>query len=1256
MQTSNKIKMNVLEDLHKNAKSDLEQLSRVSHRLAMTESTQLEKVLNLLLPRLLSRIGSNNQKTQELSSKYQSNTSDKREMIIVIKSFYEKIHSKLVEMMSHIMKRVRADSNCKLPCESILGLLYDPSTSRAIPLSEIDPFTVNLSLTYLTIGVPRSATEENERLLVGLSTLLAEHSTITNISSLLRKNQIFQIAHLFLRAVESVVSTNNGNNNRGSERNQMISSSKTIPPTLSGTKRQAGIENQDDREVTGIEKVRKLCGSNTAVSAAVYDLLLDVLLYQTTSSAAGNGLPPPGLSSFGKDRLCSGASTIEKTWVAEYATNGRLRDLKLTVLDLIAPCRQWDLFYLSRKVEDGDQAVTLSTARGVSLMVVACGDQHADVSDKANSYLKAYMNSMRSQSNSKNENNNNNNNGGSVMMLDLLGHPIVLASTIMRLILGDVVSDNLFSTKKIEKDSDLQTSLGLFQSDNLDGCSNNGTYQSVIMSTKRRMVAEKTATTNLIFIASRIMDENPKIFSISSKPSSSRIDQVIAGYNAACILGSFVLAVVKKFVGTGVTLSGSSVNSSAGSSSVAAARLLKSCCVRVVPFYEQLRSLQSIEYFSQLNEQLVDDGFLETMLTNFFSVACSIVSVASSSHSGNVSSSSGVEARDAGYITISILARCNLPHVEVLFNRGEKTSHDKLLSSGTATMLFGCLVNETETLKPRVIAALDSLLATYCRIVAKLLTGSVSLEQFSKISGENPWRMQVVPTDEDLSKKRNADNLSKLLQPLLWNAAKTTQPKLSRHAAAKWASKLLKQVDDKNACHLLCFICGDKDEASAALAKDALGLSSQMGDDISLNSNGKDIATPDFVDFIDAVFFDRDVDASKWRPSYWDFSPRGQGAALRFGSMCLLGDLYGNNDEVFGVYLGKIGETLQSFRQSNNGLIRKDKDSIELLDEASISLLFCLKESSFARQTTVRHACKISHGDIAELATTVASSKARRYLASALGCILEDILIWDCSEDASKWVRNTKIDDIVKKCSSKMKTVSSNHCIVNEIHGSAFLGATCIRALRLLEVANKVTMCDELDECFQYSALILKSLGVGLLHQDEVVGNACSTSLAIAFSCDQNDAISLQSHLSEASLGILLHLSMALKKFGNGDFTDSTRAALLAKATGVTLAATTIRASVSIGSARLECVKEMFALLGSSSYKNDPEIMLEVGLGLTQYADAYSPEGSKWTYPTIAKPKEFDDSYANELPPHAQVGIYNPTTYKYNHSQLVDMC
>ena len=56
-----------LEDLTKATISELSTMGRVSHRLAMTEGGEaLEKVLYLLLPRLLSRIGSNHEKTTQL--------------------------------------------------------------------------------------------------------------------------------------------------------------------------------------------------------------------------------------------------------------------------------------------------------------------------------------------------------------------------------------------------------------------------------------------------------------------------------------------------------------------------------------------------------------------------------------------------------------------------------------------------------------------------------------------------------------------------------------------------------------------------------------------------------------------------------------------------------------------------------------------------------------------------------------------------------------------------------------------------------------------------------------------------------------------------------------------------------------------------------------------------------------------------------------------------------------------------------------
>jgi len=109
---------NNLEELRNAATSELSSMGRVSHRLAMTEAgPPLEKVLNLLLPRLLNRIGINHKRTLELKRNHPNETS--------IKAIYDSIHGKVVEMLSHIMKRVRADNQCKLPCEAVLALMYD---------------------------------------------------------------------------------------------------------------------------------------------------------------------------------------------------------------------------------------------------------------------------------------------------------------------------------------------------------------------------------------------------------------------------------------------------------------------------------------------------------------------------------------------------------------------------------------------------------------------------------------------------------------------------------------------------------------------------------------------------------------------------------------------------------------------------------------------------------------------------------------------------------------------------------------------------------------------------------------------------------------------------------------------------------------------------------------------------------------------------------------------------------------------------
>ena len=201
-----------LDELQKSASTDLAQLGRVSHRLAMTDDgPQLEKVLNLLLPRLLNRIGTNRKRTVELSTHRSGDAK-----MTTLRQTYDQIHAKLVEMLSHAMKRVRADAKCRIPCGSVLELLsFDPppTDNPGAPQlrspkgqNDVDAFTLNLSLAFLTLGLSRCTTEEVGALLPGLMQLLGVHRMgVASLTSPARKSQHNQIAHLILRSIEAVV-------------------------------------------------------------------------------------------------------------------------------------------------------------------------------------------------------------------------------------------------------------------------------------------------------------------------------------------------------------------------------------------------------------------------------------------------------------------------------------------------------------------------------------------------------------------------------------------------------------------------------------------------------------------------------------------------------------------------------------------------------------------------------------------------------------------------------------------------------------------------------------------------------------------------------------------------------------------------------------------------------------------------------------------------------------------------------------------
>ena len=170
--------------------------------------------------------------------------------------------------------------------------------------------------------------------------------------------------------------------------------------------------------------------------------------------------------------------------------------------------------------------------------------------------------------------------------------------------------------------------------------------------------------------------------------------------------------------------------------------------------------------------------------------------------------------------------------------------------------------------------------------------------------------------------------------------------------------------------------------------------------------------------------------------------------------------------------------------------------------------------------------------------------------------------------------------------------------------------------------------------------------GDGVLHADDIIGNAFSDALSIALSYASIDAPVLDSRLYKGSIHALNNLSTALRKYGNGDHTDAPRASRVARSAGICLAATTSGAGCvsnvddteqGLGSTRLQCAEALFNLLGSTSFRKDEEVALVAGESLGQYADAYSPKGVVWSSESKEWPKEMDDEFAQGLPPHQQV-------------------
>ncbi len=1117
-------------------RTELTSLNRVFHKLAMTDAgPSLERVLNLLLPRLLRRTGKNDDERRRgrrdhhhqcaggrgngSNNEIQTNNVNKRKtpssppvdgvvdgvesMAVVdveenvvdispsekheIESLRDSIHDRLIEMLGHVMKRVREDRSCKLPCGAILESLSPPPPPSSQDDDDVDvvmmegrttsaasattssmttsnPLAINLGLTFLTLGINRCTPSECAVLLPSLLAFFGrtldrrrrrgpngdsaggttdDDATEANVGvshlsdpgGCARHDRAY---HLVLRCLES------------------MSSSSSPPAAVVGAMTPAV------DAVAHLRRTRMLLGSDPVVSSALFDMLVDVILYSPVPKSSS--LIPPGLSESSHKRLIGGAASEtysgwcstssgggDNNWGEEYAASSSLGRLKLRLLDLIAPCRSVALFLPEKNggrgegdsalekgeaVGDGTStAIVASDAGGrdagrpfddgmgisrtVALMVLLAGDVDPGVSSKAESYLRVHMDARRRRDVRRRDNDDGEKDSSSssssvttTTVLDpLLGNSMALARTMLALAVGGASSMSIERTLMSQYGNNEKAIRILGKRHGLTYCAPDDVdvdihaTRKALLSCARMRISEHTAAYALKFV-SKIIDDDPRLFHVSGLDVEEEDSDV-----AAVLIGTMALTVVSDLHRPG---------SLASLALKSAAALLNSLCVRLSLFYDaRVRS-------SGADAPL---GRLRSLLARCVRQACAVLAPTSTGESTSLASDGTrgsilqVDIRDKCYGVLCTLSRSHfaLDDGYALFDCGDGSnggrspgplgSFSPLRATSTAAMLFGCSSNEVEMLRPRAISALDALLFATIRVVTSLDEKEKVLASFERESLDNPWSgyREVATT-----KQRDfvsTDGLSRSLLPLLWRAARRSQPKSSRLAAARWSSELLLRLDGSSAFHLLCFISGDDDSTVSVIARRALGVDKWMGEDNILSMDYLPGAIKDgddktvrvaFSVLMDVIVIDspgceRTIQQNDW-PKFAKFNVVSKTVTIRFllQSLFSAANVYADKHDRFALkeFVAVIFRTLETYKSRT-----LSRDETDLIDECTVALASCTSTSKDARLFVVgRNEVDglFSYRDVAKQALTSNSSRARVSTCSfsASHCMIFFMLTW----------------------------------------------------------------------------------------------------------------------------------------------------------------------------------------------------------------------------------------------------------------------
>eukprot|EP00752_Nemacystus_decipiens_P016287 g14566.t1 len=238
--------------------ADIEQLDRVLHRLVVADDAKLSPVLDLLLPKL----------------------------VLKLNGAAPGVRAKVIDVLSHISKRVRPNPSIVLPCAGLLAVCKD------VPASS---FAFNFSLSFLEMGVPRLAPAEQGKIALEIASGISRLAPYSPPSNILLNLLLVVVEHLPLRL--------HGEASASSSQDRSASAEAALAVT-------------------------ELAGNDAAV---VSDWFLDVCLYPGVLMREGSrydGLSPAGLA-----RLTS----KEKEWPTGLLTRRKLAVVRALKSDLFSP-------------------------------------------------------------------------------------------------------------------------------------------------------------------------------------------------------------------------------------------------------------------------------------------------------------------------------------------------------------------------------------------------------------------------------------------------------------------------------------------------------------------------------------------------------------------------------------------------------------------------------------------------------------------------------------------------------------------------------------------------------------------------------------------------------------------------------------------------------------------------------------------------------------------------------------------------------